>query len=74
MERQRNQVKKLRELENLKIPSEFDYGKLNSISTEGREKLTMIKPATLGQASRILGVKQSDIAILMVYLSRRNLS
>ena len=74
LERQANQVKKMKELEGLIIPDNFDYSKLNSVSTEGREKLVRVKPRTLGQASRILGVKQSDIAILMVYLSRRNLA
>ena len=71
LQRQRQQVEKLKELEGLKIPEQFDYNRLRSVSTEGREKLSRIKPRTLGQASRILGVSQSDIAILMVYLSRR---
>ncbi|NOY60899.1 MAG: tRNA uridine-5-carboxymethylaminomethyl(34) synthesis enzyme MnmG, partial [Calditrichaeota bacterium] len=71
LERQRQQVEKLKELEGLKIPEQFDFNRLSSVSTEGREKLSRIKPGTLGQASRILGVSQSDIAILMVYLSRR---
>ncbi len=71
LNRQREQIDKLKELEKLRIPKQFDYNKLNSVSTEGREKLSQIKPRTLGQASRILGVSQSDIAILMVYLSRR---
>ena len=70
LERQREQVEKMKEMENLHIPSNFDFSRVNSLSTEGREKLTRIKPRTLGQAARILGVSASDIAILMVYLNR----
>ena len=68
--RQGEQVKKMKELENLKIPMPFDYASLASISTEGREKLVRFQPQTLGQASRILGVSPSDIAVLMMVLSR----
>jgi tRNA uridine 5-carboxymethylaminomethyl modification enzyme len=74
LDRQKIQVEKMKELEGMKVPDNFDYSKLNSVSAEGKEKFLAIRPRTLGQASRILGVKQSDIAILMVYLSRRNLS
>jgi len=54
----------------LKIPEEIDYDELISISTEGREKLSRIKPATIGQASRISGVSSSDVSILIMYLGR----
>ncbi len=66
--RQQELVKKMEKLENLKIPLNFDYSKLNTISTEGREKLNKIKPRSLGQASRISGVSPSDISVLLVYL------
>ncbi|MBI3578660.1 MAG: hypothetical protein HY089_04520, partial [Ignavibacteriales bacterium] len=46
----------------------FDFGKIKSLSTEGREKLSKVKPESLGQASRISGVTPSDISVLMVYL------
>ena len=72
LNRQHEQIQKMKELEDLKIPHEFDYKSLNSISTEGREKLSRFRPRTLGQASRILGVSPSDIAVLMMVLSRPN--
>jgi len=71
LKRQMDQVGRMRQLEDLKIPAKFDYAQLRSISNEGREKLMRIQPATLGQASRILGVSPSDVAVLMLYLSRR---
>jgi tRNA uridine 5-carboxymethylaminomethyl modification enzyme len=54
--------------ENKRIPDNFDYNELNSISTESREKLSKIKPQSLGQASRISGVSASDVSILALYL------
>ena len=66
--RQQELVKKMEKLENLKIPLNFNYLSLNTISTEGREKLNKIKPRSLGQASRISGVSPSDISVLLVYL------
>ena len=57
-------------LEDLVLHEDFDYARLKSLSTEAREKLTSIKPRTIGQASRISGVSPSDISILMVYLGR----
>jgi tRNA uridine 5-carboxymethylaminomethyl modification enzyme len=68
LKRQRDQIDKMQELESLAIPEKMDYAQLRSISSEGREKLVRIRPRTLGQASRILGVSPSDIAILMVYI------
>ncbi|MBN1479850.1 tRNA uridine-5-carboxymethylaminomethyl(34) synthesis enzyme MnmG [candidate division KSB1 bacterium] len=70
LQRQNEQVRRMRELEDLGIPQEFDYQSLDSISHEGREKLMRFRPQTLGQASRILGVSPSDIAVLMMFLSR----
>ena len=52
------------------IPDNFDYSKLNSVSTEGREKLNKIRPKTIGQASRISGVSPSDINVLLIYIGR----
>lgn len=72
LDRQNEQVRKMKELEDLHIPGGFDYKSLNSISTEGREKLSRFRPQTLGQASRILGVSPSDVAVLMMFLSRSN--
>jgi tRNA uridine 5-carboxymethylaminomethyl modification enzyme len=57
-------------LEDLVLHDDFDYKKLTSLSMEAREKLTKVKPRTLGQASRISGITPSDVSILMVYLGR----
>ncbi len=72
LQRQREQVERMQELENLTIPEHIDYAQLKSISSESREKLSKMRPRTLGQASRILGVSPSDIAILMVYIHSGN--
>ncbi len=61
---------KIKRLESLKIPNDIDFTELVSISTEGRQKLTRIKPASIGQAGRISGVSPSDINILLMYLGR----
>ncbi|MFM6951661.1 MAG: tRNA uridine-5-carboxymethylaminomethyl(34) synthesis enzyme MnmG [Bacteroidota bacterium] len=61
---------KMHRLEDIMIPANFDYMKLNSISMEAREKLTKIQPQTLGQASRISGVNPADIQVLLVYFGR----
>jgi len=61
---------KLHRLEAVKIPANFDYSKLKSLSFEAREKMTNIQPVTISQASRISGVTPSDISVLLVYLGR----
>ena len=61
---------KLHRLEAVKIPTNFDYSKLKSLSFEAREKLTKIQPVTISQASRISGVTPSDISVLLVFLGR----
>jgi tRNA uridine 5-carboxymethylaminomethyl modification enzyme len=68
IERQDRQIKRFEKMESMKIPETFDYGKIEGISTEGREKLQQIRPLSLGQAGRISGVRNSDIAVLMVAL------
>ena len=65
-----SRLEKMKRLENIIIPKEFEFEKLHSISTEGRQKLKMIEPKTIGQASRISGVSPSDINVLLVYLGR----
>lgn len=70
IEKERELVKKMASLEDAIIPSNFDYAKLTALSTEARQKLTKMKPGTLGQASRISGVNPSDVQILMVYMGR----
>ena len=63
-------VKRMSQMEELPIPGNFNYKNIQSISNEAREKLTRIKPQTLGQASRISGINPSDVQILMVYMGR----
>lgn len=70
MEKERELVKKMSALEGLTIPDTFDYLKINALSTEARQKLTKIRPQTIGQASRISGVNPSDVQILLVYMGR----
>jgi tRNA uridine 5-carboxymethylaminomethyl modification enzyme len=68
IQRQVEQIKKFDTFEDQRIPIVFDYGKIKSLSTEGRERLNKIKPETIGQASRISGVTPSDVSVLMIYL------
>jgi tRNA uridine 5-carboxymethylaminomethyl modification enzyme len=63
-------AEKLQRLEAIKLHNDFDYHRLTSLSIEAREKLSRIKPSTIGQASRISGVSPADISILLVYLGR----
>jgi len=70
IEKEQLMVNKLQRLENLNIPEGFDYMKLKTISIEGRQKLTQIRPQTIGMASRISGVSVSDISVLMIYIGR----
>ncbi|HTN46509.1 MAG TPA: tRNA uridine-5-carboxymethylaminomethyl(34) synthesis enzyme MnmG [Flavipsychrobacter sp.] len=70
IEKEKEMVKKMANLEDHIIPDSFDYLKLNAISTEARQKLSKIRPRTLGQATRISGVNPSDIQILMVFMGR----
>jgi tRNA uridine 5-carboxymethylaminomethyl modification enzyme len=68
IKRQMELIARMEKLENQEIPLNFDYTNINTISKEGREKLSRIKPRSIGQASRISGVSPSDISILLVYL------
>jgi len=70
IKRQEEVVKKVEKFETLNIPLNFNYLILNSLSTEGREKLFKVKPRSIGQATRISGVTASDISILLVYLRK----
>ncbi len=70
LNKERLAAEKAKKLERIKLEKDFDYTKLHSISTEAREKLTLIKPKNIGQASRISGVSPSDINVLLIYLGR----
>ena len=68
--RERQMADKIKRLDRIRLDEQFDYDRLKSISTEARQKLTRIKPATIGQASRISGVSPSDISVLLLYMGR----
>ena len=70
IERERIIANKIKRLENINIHDSFDFDKLESLSTESRQKLKKIKPKTIGQAARIPGVSPSDINVLLVFLGR----
>ena len=70
IKKEKEQADKLGKLEGLKIKEDFDYHKMKSISSEAREKLSNIKPKTIGQASRISGVTPSDVSVLLVHFGR----
>lgn len=68
IEKQDKRVEKMHKMENTRIPLDFDYGAIPSLSAESRLKLETVRPLTLGQANRISGIRNSDIMLLMVYL------
>lgn len=70
IEKEKELVKRMAQLEDLLIPENFDYDRIASLSSEALQKFKKIKPRTLGQASRISGVNPSDVQILMVYMGR----
>lgn len=70
IQKEKELVQRMSQLEELEIPAAFDYKKISSLGNEAREKLLRIKPRTLGQASRISGINPSDVQILMVYMGR----
>jgi tRNA uridine 5-carboxymethylaminomethyl modification enzyme len=70
LEKERELAEKLTRLDEVQLDLETDYARLTSLSFEARQKLDRIRPATLGQASRISGVSPSDLSVLLVYLGR----
>ena len=70
IEREQEMFDKMNRLEELALHDSLDYSKINSLSIESREKLTRLRPRTLGQASRISGVSPSDISVLLVHMGR----
>lgn len=70
IEREKQQAKKLRRLENLGIPEDFDYDRVSGLTIEARQKLRRYQPRTIAQASRISGISPADISILLVYFGR----
>lgn len=70
IEREKLIADKIKRLEDIKIHEDFEYTRINSLSTEARQKLEKLKPSTIGQASRIPGVSPSDVNVLLVFLGR----
>jgi tRNA uridine 5-carboxymethylaminomethyl modification enzyme len=70
IEKERNNAEKLIRLEDIKIPENFDYNKIKSMSIEAKQKLSAIRPVTISQASRISGVSPADISVLLIYMGR----
>jgi len=70
IEKERNNAEKLIRLEDIKIPENFDYNKIKSMSIEAKQKLSKIRPVTISQASRISGVSPADISVLLIYMGR----
>ncbi len=70
IEKEKELVQRMSQLEDLEIPDSFDYKKIQALGNEAREKLNRVRPRTLGQASRISGINPSDVQILMVYMGR----
>src|SRR5690554_1213697 len=70
IEKERNNADKISRLEEVKIPENFDYDKVKSLSYEAREKLKKIRPITISQASRISGISPADISVLLIYMGR----
>lgn len=70
IQKEKNNADKLNRLEDIKIPNNFDYSKIKSMSFEAREKLNKVQPTSISQASRISGVSPNDISVLLVYMGR----
>lgn len=70
IEKEKENVAKLNRLETIRIPDDFDYTKIGSLSSEAKQKLNKIQPKTIAQAARISGVSPSDINVLLIYLGR----
>lgn len=70
IDKEKNNADKLNRLENIKIPPNFNYSKIKSMSHEAREKLNKIQPSSISQASRISGVSPNDVSVLLVYMGR----
>lgn len=70
IDKEKENVAKLQRLENIKIPEDFDFSKISSLSAEAKQKLNLVKPKTIAQAGRISGVSPADINVLLIYLGR----
>ena len=71
IKRQMRQVEQFKKLENKRIPENINYDEIQSLRLEAKQKLNQIRPASIGQASRISGVSPADISVLLVYLGSK---
>jgi tRNA uridine 5-carboxymethylaminomethyl modification enzyme len=71
IERQRQEIEKFKHLERIRIPDDFDYGRVHGLSNELRDKLRQVRPSSLGQAARMEGMTPAAISVLMVALKAR---
>lgn len=74
IKKQAAQVERFRRLEEKKIPEDLDYSSIKGISVEGREKLELVRPVSIGQAGRISGVTPADVSVLLIYLEQKSRS
>ena len=72
IEKQRTQIERFLKLENRPIPEDTDYNSMKNLRLEARQKLTAMKPSSIGQASRISGVSPADINVLLIELAKNN--
>ena len=71
IQKEEEMAHRLSKIDNIKIKSDFDYSQLKSLSTEAKQKLSKVRPTTLGQASRISGINPSDVSSILIYLDKR---
>jgi len=71
LKKQMNQIEQFKRMEERRLPEDMDYSQIQGLSTEARQKLSSLRPVSLGQASRISGVSPADISVLLVYLESR---
>ena len=72
IDRQNQQVHQFKKLEGKRLPEDIDYGQIDNLRLEARQKLSKIRPENIGQASRISGVSPADISVLLVYLKMKD--
>lgn len=71
IKRQKSQIEEMRRLENRRLPDSLDYAKMTGLRREAQERLQQVRPASVGQASRIFGVSPADISVLLIWLAKR---
>ena len=70
--RQESEISKLQKLERKKLPLDVDFEKIRGLSNEAKERLSIVRPVTIGQASRVAGVTPADVSVLIIWLDARS--